>query len=253
MLKNLLSIIQEAGEKMLAYDKPKVYQKEGHANYVTQADIEVQAFLMDRLSQAMPEAGFFAEERENEAFGTGPVFVIDPIDGTTNFMRGRSCSSISVALLRDRVPVLGAVLNPYRKELFHAEKGRGAYLNGAPIHPSDMPMEKALVNMGTSPYNALLAGRSMEAAKAFLREASDIRRTGSAAIDLCEVACGRSDIYWELELSPWDYAAGSLIAAEAGAQVGCPGKGMLSYERKMAVLAANPLCFKRAEELLLSV
>ncbi len=252
MLNNLLHIILEAGEKMLGYDQPEVYQKEGHANFVTLADIEVQAFLMEKLTKAAPEALFFAEEKENETLTDALTFVIDPIDGTTNFMRGRKCSSISVALLKNQEPVLATILNPYTKELFHAEKGKGAFLNGQPIHASGQEFAKALVSIGTSPYDSVLAGKTMKAAEKFLLAAGDLRRTGSAAIDLCDVACGRSDIYWELILSPWDFAAGALIVREAGGRICSPGRGVLRFDQRTPVLAANPLCFDKAQELLLT-
>lgn len=252
MLEQILGIIRSAGEKMLSYDRFEVYQKEGHANFVTQADMEVQAFLLDKLHEAVPEAAFFAEEKENEAMTEKLTFVIDPIDGTTNFMRGRRCSSISVALLKDRQPVLGAVLNPYAKELFHAEKGKGAFLNRKPIHVSNQGFSNALVSIGTSPYDAELAKKTMRAAEQFLLAAGDLRRTGSAAIDLCDVACARSDIFWEMKLSPWDFAAGALLVAEAGGRIGCPGRGPLHFGQRTPVLAANPLCFAQAEALLLS-
>ncbi len=250
MLKTLQAIILAAGEKMLRFDRPEVFQKEGHANFVTQADIGVQAFLMEELHKAAPEAAFFAEEKENEALGDGPTFLIDPIDGTTNFIRGRKCSCISVALLHGREPVLAAILNPYANELFYAEKGKGAFLNGQPIHVSRQEFSHALVSYGTSPYDALLAGKTMRAAEKFLLAAGDLRRTGSAAIDLCDVACGRSDIYWELILSPWDFAAGALIVMEAGGTAASPGRGSLRFDQKAPVLAANPLCFARSEEML---
>jgi myo-inositol-1(or 4)-monophosphatase len=253
MLKNLLDIMLAAGEKMLGFDRPEVYQKEGHANFVTQADIGVQAFLMEELKKAVPEAAFFAEEKENEALTDALTFVIDPIDGTTNFIRGRKCSSISVALLENKEPVMAAILNPYTKELFHAEKGKGAFFNRQPIHVSRQGFTNAMVSFGTSPYDSVLASKKMRAAEKFLLEAGDLRRTGSAAIDLCDVACGRSDIYWELILSPWDFAAGALIVKEAGGLIGSPGRRKLSFDQKTPVLAANPLCYEQANEILRTV
>lgn len=237
---------------MLSFDRFEVYQKEGHANFVTQADMEVQAFLLDKLHKAVPEAAFFAEEKENEALTDGLTFVIDPIDGTTNFMRRRRCSCISVALLKNKQPILGVIFNPYANELFDAEKGKGAFLNGKPIHVSSQGFENALVSIGTSPYDAELAKKTMRTAERFLLLAADLRRTGSAAIDLCDVACGRSDVFWEWKLSPWDFAAGALLVMEAGGMIGSPGKGTLSFGQRTPVLAANPLCYEKAEELLMA-
>lgn len=250
MLQTLMQIVRDAGEKMLSYDHPEVYQKEGHANFVTQADIEVQAFLMEKLHEVLPQALFFAEEQENAALTGEWTFVIDPIDGTTNFMRGRKWSCISVALLKDKAPVMGIVLNPYNGELFHAEQNKGAFLNGVPIEVSQTAFDQALVGFGTSPYQPGLAAKSMRAAEKFLLAAGDLRRAGSAALDLCDIACGRSDIFWEYVLSPWDYAAGALLVTEAGGKTGCPGHGPLAFDHKMAVLAANPKCFEQAEKIL---
>lgn len=253
MLQPILDTVRAAGEKMLGYSQINIYQKEGHANFVTQADMEVQDFLLEKLHLAFPYATFFAEEQENGELTGDWTFVIDPIDGTTNFMRGRNCSSISVALLKDRQPVIGVILNPYEKELFHAEKGKGAYVNGTPIHVTKEPFSHALVSMGTSPYDSVLARKTMRAAETFLLEAADLRRSGSAAIDFCDVACGRSDVYWELILSPWDFAAGALIVAEAGGVVGNPAGEPLDFGKRSPLLAANPLCYKQAEAILQKV
>ncbi len=250
MTDRILSIVRAAGDVMLGFENPEVFQKEGHANFVTKADMEVQAFLLKQLHEAMPEASFFAEEQENEQLTDAPTFLVDPIDGTTNFMRGRKCSSISVALLKNREPVLAAILNPYTGELFHAEKGRGACMNGKPIHVSGQDFSQALVTFGTSPYNAALAKKTLRAAEAFLLGCADLRRTGSAAIDLCDIACGRGDIFWELQLSPWDFAAGSLLVSEAGGKAGCPGRGPFDYGEKSPVLAANTACYEAAERIL---
>lgn len=251
MTDKLLSIVRAAGELMLSFRRPETYQKEGHANFVTQADLAVQSFLIEKLREVLPEAVFLAEEQENPELSDAPTFIIDPIDGTTNFIRGRRCSAISVALVKNREAAMGIVLNPYNNEAFHAQKGMGAFLNGEPIHISQIPFSQALVSFGTSPYRTELASQTLRTAERFLLAAADLRRTGSAALDLCDVACGRSDVFWELSLSPWDFAAGALIVQEAGGIVGCPGGDPLPLHRKSAVLAANPLCFLPAQALLL--
>lgn len=253
MIEEIKQIMTAAGEKMLRFKDPEIYIKEGHANFVTQADIEVQEFLIGRLKRLCPQAAFYAEEKDDNVLTDAPTFIIDPIDGTTNFMRGRDWSSISVALAENGETVAGAVYNPYQKEMFWAEKGKGAYLNDRPIHVSAVPFERALVSMGTSPYQAELARRSMSACAEFLLKAGDLRRLGSAALDLCDVARGNSEVFFELVLSPWDYAAGMLIVTEAGGRVGSPENGKLGLARKMGVLAANPLCYDQAAEILKSV
>ncbi len=248
-----MNIIREAGSRMIQLQQPEVYTKTGHANFVTAGDLQVQQFLIDELAALLPESQFFAEEKEDNVLTEAYTWVIDPIDGTLNYMRGRSCSSISIALLQDRHPVLGFIYNPYLQELFHAEAGRGAWLNGQPIRVSDMPFRQAVVSFGTSPYYADLAAKTLAAAQLFLRQAADLRRTGSAAIDLCDVACGRSDVFFEMRLSPWDFAAGSLIVTEAGGVFGMPEPGDVRYDRPGPVLVAAPGCFEPARQILAAV
>ena len=163
MLNQTIQAVRDAGKVMLSFAHPDVYTKEGHANFVTQGDLAVQKFLLPRLQEICPESVFFAEEKENDPLTDRPTWVVDPIDGTFNYMRGRGCSSISAALLVGQEPVLGVVLNPYRDELFSAEKGKGAFLNGTAVHVADTPFERAMVGFGTSPYKPALAGRSMKA------------------------------------------------------------------------------------------
>ena len=247
MLSQTIDAVRDAGKLMLSFDHPDVYTKEGHANFVTQGDLAVQQYLLPRLAGICPDSVFLAEEKQNEPLTDRPTWVIDPIDGTFNYMRGRNCSSISVALLINHIPVLGVVLNPYADELFSAESGKGAFLNGKQIHVSSTPFEQAVVSFGTSPYNPGLARRSMAVGLRFLLEAGDLRRTGSAAIDLCDVACGRSDVFFELTLNPWDVAAGALIIEEAGGVFAMPERDGVSFAASACILAASPVCFERAK------
>lgn len=251
MLQQTIAAARAAGELMLSFSHPDVYTKEGHANFVTQGDIAVQKFLLPRLQKICPDSVFLAEERENDPLTAQPTWIVDPIDGTFNYMHGRGCSAVSIALLVDQKPILGVVLNPYRNELFYAEKGKGAFLNGKEIHVADTPFEQAMIGFGTSPYKPALAKRSMAAALRFLLEAGDIRRLGSAALDLCDVACGRSDVFFELILSPWDVAAGALIVQEAGGIFDTPEQAQVSFAIPACILAASPACFERARKILL--
>ena len=122
-----------------------------------------------------------------------------------------------------------------------------------PIQVSQQPFDRAMVGFGTSPYRADLARRSMDVACRFLLEAGDLRRTGSAALDLADVACGRSDVFFELTLSPWDYAAGALLVTEAGGQFGMPLQQTLDFGAPACILAASPVCYPRAAEILRAV
>ncbi len=248
MKQALQAIVRKAGEIILNAEAFRVEVKEGHANFVTNVDEEVQRFLIKELQKLLPGSLIIGEEQENEALTDAPTWVIDPLDGTTNFIHNYRFSAISVALLKNSEPVAGVVYQPYTQELFYAEKGKGAYLNDAPIHVSSTPIDQALVGFGTSPYNVELAEKSMQAALYFLNHAADVRRGGSAALDLAYVAAGRQDVYFELILRPWDYAAGSLLVQEAGGCFAHPTLEKPDYGQPVAVLAANPECMNQALE-----
>ena len=243
-------LMRQAGTMLLDRSSFTVFEKEGHANYVTERDKEVQSFLMEGLAKILPEATFFAEEKENAALGSEPTFLIDPIDGTLNFMHGREASAISVALLENSQPIWGGIYQPYTGRLFHARRGDGAFCNDTPIHTANNPFHKGVTAFGTAPYNTELHPTTLRAAGLFLAETADLRRTGSAALDLCDVACGRSDVYWELMLSPWDYGAGALILTESGGMVSRADGSPLSFECPGTVLAASPACYEKALSLL---
>ena len=236
-----------------------VETKEGTGNFVTAYDKAVQSLLEEELSRILPEARFLAEEDEDEdgslscpgrsAKNTleGYVFVIDPIDGTTNFIKDYRQSTISAGLLLDGEPVWGAVLQPYTGEYFHAAKGGGAYLGERRIFASGATLEKSLVIFGTSPYRKDTLGvRSMDAAKELFLRSTDLRRSGTAANDLCMLAAGRADAFFELSLAPWDYAAGSLILKEAGGVVTDAFGKELPFGRGVnsSVVAGNVMNYK---------
>ena len=253
MIHQIEALARQAGKMMLSFRDAAIHQKEGHFNFVTDADVAVQQFLKEKLLSLLPSARFFAEEQENAPLTDGPTFVVDPIDGTLNFMRHRNASAVSIALLRDRQPQLGVIYNPYADELFAASRGGGAFLNSRPIRASQTPFENALVSFGTAPYDACLAPRTLAAAQRFLMEAGDLRRTGSAALDLCDVACGRSDIFFELRLRPWDVAAGSLLVTEAGGRYFSLGHDAPFYDDACGVLACGAPCAEKALQLLREV
>lgn len=253
MLNEVASIARETRKLFLHPPRIETYQKEGHANFVTSVDIEIQSQIEKKLIELLPGSKLIGEEKKNQALSNSPTWVIDPIDGTTNFLHGRDHSSVSIALLENRQPVLACVYQPFRDELFTAILNEGAFLNGQRIHVSENALEKALVGFGTAPYNANLARPSMEVALRFLQNCADIRRTGSAALDLAEVACGRQDVFFELCLSPWDIAAGALLVQEAGGVFSMPLVEKTQFVQPAAVLASNQLCAEAARELFISV
>jgi myo-inositol-1(or 4)-monophosphatase len=244
------SIIRGAGRMILENENAAIRQKGSHYDFVTETDVLVQEYLREKLTQVLPDSRFFSEEQENEPLGDELTWIVDPIDGTSNFMRGRRYSCVSVALCKNKEPMLGMVYNPYSNEMFRAEINCGATLNGHTIEVSQTPLERALVFFGTSPYDPELSHLSFKAAQAFLQKAGDLRRLGSAALELCEVAQGKADIFFEMRLRPWDYAAGCLIVREAGGFVCSPLEKEMDYGKTIGIMAANPLCFKDAKNII---
>ncbi len=249
-LQSIADVLRRAGERMLSVTHPTVYSKEGHANFVTATDLAVQREIEEALTRLMPGVGFLAEEEEGGELTDRPTFILDPIDGTTNFMRGRRASVISLALAEDREPVLAWICDPYTDRMFTARKDHGAWLDGIPIHVSEVPPEAALIGFGTAPYYEELMPRTAAAVAAVLPVFGDLRRSGSAAIDLTDVACGKLEGMFELLLQPWDYAAGSLLVTEAGGRAGRIGGGAPDYGRACGFVCGTPGVFDKLEETL---
>lgn len=242
LLKQITDAVRACGEIILHADRSKscIDEKAGHANFVTTYDKKVQQELREKLLQILPEAVFVGEEEDIHAsIAEGYAFIVDPIDGTTNFIKNYHVSAISVGLARDGERYLGVVYNPYLNEMFTAVKGQGACLNGEPIHVSSEPLHNGIVLFGTAPYYEELSRKSFEMAYDYFKKALDIRRSGSAALDLCSVAAGRAEVFFELRLSPWDFAAGSLIVEEAGGKVTTVDGEPLSLHAPCSLLATN--------------
>ena len=238
------AIVKEAGEVLLDAKRPTVMEKSGHANFFTEVDEKIQAFLIGRLQQVVPKASFLGEEDGQDVFlekmKSGFCFVIDPIDGTSNFIFAYRPSVISVGLLKDGKPYMGVVYNPFDDLMFCATKGQGATLNGEKILSSDAPLKESLAVFGTTPYYTELRDKTFEIAKKLLPLCVDLRRSGTSAWDLCCVACGKAALYFELRLQIWDYAAAALIASEAGCRVTDIDGNPLSYRG-----ASSTLCMAR--------
>ncbi len=233
---------REAAELMLAARAILAESKTDHRNVVTEYDRRVQALLMERLSAAVPGVRFFCEESDrNDDLGAEHLFIIDPIDGTMNFVNHLNHSAISVGYTHRGQLQAGVVYNPYVDEMFSAVKGEGAFLNGKPIHVDPAPLSETVICFGSAPYNPELTARTFALAQASYRTGLDVRRQGSAALDLCTVAAGRAGAYFELSLSLWDYAAGSLIVSEAGGTVTKIDGSPVAWDGgKSSVLAASP-------------
>jgi myo-inositol-1(or 4)-monophosphatase len=241
MFETIKSIARQAGVIVLSADAPGVHEKDSRRNLVTQYDIQVQEFIRRQLLAAYPASHFIGEENnaQDDALH-GLAFIVDPIDGTANFVRGYRASVICIAAVQDGVLVCGVVYDPYTNSLFSAQKGHGAWLNGLPIHVSDMPLAESIVCLGTASYYADTFDHTFRLARALFDAAMDLRRSGSAALDLCYVACGRADLMFEARLCPWDHAAAGLIVAEAGGRISQFSGAPASLTEKCSILAANP-------------
>jgi len=199
----------------------QVYYRQGATtNLVTEVDRRSEAAIVEILSAAFPDHRILAEEGGEQARRDSPCrWIVDPLDGTTNFAHGYPAFCVSIGLEIDGRVVLGVVYDPLRRELFEAEAGKGAFLNAERIHVSTVAsLNKALLVTGFA-YDRESRQRNLVNFSRFILETHGIRRSGSAALDLSYVAAGRVDGFWELKLSPWDVAAGSLIVIEAGGRV----------------------------------
>ena len=242
MLEQIISIVRQAGEIVLsAHDVwSQTHEKSSAADLVTEYDLAVERFLKEKLPPLMPGSLFFGEEeKENASPLTGWVFIVDPIDGTTNFVRGLKQSAISVALAHDGAVEYGVVYDPYKDEMFSAKRGGGAFLNGRPIHVSERPLSEGVFGMGTAIYDRQFLAPTMRVTEQLFRRSCDFRRLGAAALDLCNVACGRLDLFFEYSLSPWDHAAGGLIITEAGGVISTLEGAPMDYASRCSVWASN--------------
>ena len=215
-------------------------EKTDPRNVVTEYDRKVQQHMISALSAFLPQAHFFCEEMAHpDSLNVEHVFIIDPIDSTMNFVHGFGHSCISCAYVCSGLPTAGAVYNPYRDELFSAVKGEGAFLNGRRISAPDVPLRRSVTCFGSSPYNPHLTEKTFALLRKVYDESLDIRREGAAALDLCSVAAGRAGLFYELELSVWDYAAGALIAEEAGARCCTVSGEPLPYDGSKSSVVAG--------------
>lgn len=249
-------LIREASKIMLsAHDIDNtIDSKAGEANFVTAYDVAVQNFLYKEIGERLPEVVIIGEESDEnhmEALATKTCFIIDPIDGTTNFIHNYRTSAISIGITEGGKVVYGAIYNPYQDRLYFAERGKGSFVQSptgiTPIHVSDRDLPNALACFGTSPYyREELGDITFERAKWLFMHTRDIRRSGSAALDLTTAASGAVDIFFEYRLSPWDFAAGSLIIEEAGGVITQFDGSPITLDKPCSILAGNKACHTAA-------
>ena len=245
MLESLINIVIEASSLMLT-DDFQVTEKDGVSNIVTSSDIAVQEFLRVRLKKLLPDCGFLCEEEDQHDLGHEYVWIVDPIDGTANYARGIRECGICVGLRHNSEMELAAVYLPRTDELFTAERGKGAFLHhpqsGKPakrLHVSERPFKDCVMFTALSLYHKEYAKVCSDVIYNVFMQCNDIRRFGSAASEICYLAKGVCELFFEYILSPWDFAAASLILEEAGGVL-CDLQGKpLDHTKPSGILAAN--------------
>ena len=234
------AVVRAGDLQMARFGQDIRIDKKGAIDLVTEVDLAVERMFRAMIAERFPDHAILAEELGGAAqVPAGPCWVFDPIDGTTNYAHGLPIFCASLALEFDGTAEVAAVYDPNRKELFTAERGGGAFLNGAPLRVSSAEtLVDALLVTGF-PYDVhSRVDEIVGLFGAFVGQARAVRRLGSAAIDLCWVAAGRMDGFWESDLKPWDIAAGALLVEEAGGRVSCLD-GTPFASRQNQVLASN--------------
>jgi len=233
----------EAGEFLLREAATLVAVEKGGAhNLVTQVDIDCEQMICQRLGGLLPGSQFLREEGDSDGDETSAaLWIVDPLDGTNNYVHGIPQFCVSIALVRQGQFQMGVVYDPNRRERFAAWRGAGAWLNGQPIRVSQRPrLAESVIATGFYYDRGDLVSRTLAAVQRLFDEPiRGIRRFGSAALDLCWVACGRYDGYFEYQLGPWDYAAGALLVQEAGGR--CHDRsGQPLQVQSGSVIASSP-------------
>lgn len=236
LLEKLTDIVREASSLMK--ESFEVSTKGILSNIVTTNDKAVQEYIKPRLKELLPDSGFICEEDDYNSIRKN-TWIIDPIDGTANYSRGIDLCAISVALKQDANITLGVVYLPFKDELFSAIQGNGALYNGKRITVSPRAFEDSILCSSLCAYHK----ENMEVCSRIINESflqcNDVRRFGSAATELCYIALGRCELFFEYDLSPWDYAAASLILREAGGCLTTSQGKELEYNHNTGIIAAN--------------
>lgn len=248
-LSDIERLAREAGAILRdGYNQDHTVHYKGEIDLVTETDHASEAFLLGEINAHFPDSHILAEESGETAGGNGDTWYIDPLDGTVNYAHHIPIFSVSIGFASKGVLTLAAVYDPMRDEMFTAERGAGAFLNGKKLLVSNVAeLGKSLLVTGF-PYDTW--NTELDNFKYFERLAKKtqgVRRLGSAALDLCYVAAGRFDGFWEFKLKAWDIAAGGLIAAEAGAKVTAVD-GSADYLKPLTILASTPGIYEQIRE-----
>ena len=222
----------------------KSVQHKGINDFVSYVDIEAEKLIVEKLKTLIPEAGFITEEETIRSVKKEYNWVIDPLDGTTNFIHGLPPYSVSIALTYNDEPMIGVIHEIKSGEVFSAVKSGGAFLNKRPISVSERPsLNESLIGTGFPYKDYTLLEPYLNSLKYFIENTQGVRRQGSAAVDLAHVACGRLDAFYEYMLNPWDVTAGILLIREAGGVVS-DFKGNKTKLTGAEIVASNQLVYK---------
>ncbi len=246
MINRVMELVREASRFCEVSDL-KIESKGGNSNFVTTADMAVEKFMKENLPQLIPGSQMVGEEGDVADADAEYLWVVDPIDGTANFIRNFNLSAISVGLLHNGEPVLGVVFNPFTNEMYYAEKGKGAFLNGAPVKVSDRDYNHSVFCTAFSLYNKAYAEPCFKILERVYPEIDDMRRLGTASIELANLAAGKCELYFEIRICSWDVTAALAILLEAGGEFEIPGHGknIPLYEPFPIVAANNKENFER--------
>ena len=254
LLDQIEAAVRRAGQmmKQAHVERDGVEKKEGRSNFVTVYDRRNQEYLQKAFAKILPEAVFMGEENDlfDGKLHEGYAFVVDPIDGTTNFMFDMGMSCVSAGLLLNGIPLAGFVYNPYTDEMFRAWRGHGAYRNQKRLRAPDIPLEEGLACFGCVAYNHEHIDALFLCIRELFETALGIRSLGSGAWALCLTAAGTMAVYTEFSLKPWDYAAAIVILEEAGCVITRMDGTPVSLTEASSVMAGTPKAWAQTRDIM---
>ncbi|MBQ6365850.1 MAG: inositol monophosphatase [Oscillospiraceae bacterium] len=241
LLEKVVNLAREAGKMVLNRENTKIIEKDGVANFVTPTDIAISNFLSEELPKILAGSKIISEEsKHNARYDEGYVWVLDPIDGTNNFIYELGLSVISIGLFSDGIPSLGVIYNPYRDEVYTGIRGKGAWWNGKRIQVNqNTAVSQTMVMLETGSCNPREENATFAPLKEVFRDCIDYRVSGCSAMDICYVASGKVSVFFSELISIWDYAAALTILNEAGGKATRWDGSPLDHTHSGTILVTN--------------
>ncbi len=254
IIPKIAPLVINAGKFMLERGKTLEFETKLNAkDKVTKFDRAIQKYLITELKRLYPNARFVGEEGDEYKTDNpyeGEVFIIDPIDGTSNFIAGLNYSAVSVGYVKDGTVIAGSVYNPFTNEHFYAEKGLGAYLNGERMFVNEDDLSKGMVVFGTAVYYDDTIEKTKRCFCELLSKCNDLRRMGAASLDICSVAVGRFCAFFECRLCPYDYCGAQIILQEAGGFISDFNGNPVSLSNYSSVVCGNKKCYDKLKQII---